>query len=48
VQLQEMLADAKTGFDVMIQACRDDFAAHVETEKAEATGRMDALNAEML
>ena len=43
-----MLADAKLGFDQMIQACRDDFAAHVEVEKAEATERMNGLNAEML
>lgn len=42
-----MLADAKVGFDEMIQKCRDDFAALVELEKSEATGRMDAVNDEM-
>lgn len=46
-KLQEMLADARAGFDEMVQACRDDFAAHVAAEQADSTGRMDAVNSEM-
>ena len=46
-KLQDMLADARAGFDAMVQACRDDFAAHVAAEQADSTGRMDAVNAEM-
>lgn len=42
-----MLAEAKVGFDVMIQECRDSFAALVAAEKAESTGRMVGTNDEM-
>ena len=39
-----MLADAKNGFDVMIEACKEDFADLVAEEKSESMARKDQVN----
>jgi hypothetical protein len=38
-KLEQMLADARQGFADMIQACRDDFQAMVDTDKQESDDR---------
>ena len=46
--LNKMLEDAKTGFDIMIQACRDDFAAAAQIEKDESRNRMYQVNGDVI
>ena len=39
-----MLFDAKTGFDDMIQACKDDFSELVQAEKDESENRRQQVS----